>query len=298
MSQTTDENLSPTQKLLAMLDIQGGGASAHEQVFNAVTLTRESPRIFGGQVLAQALMAAARTVEGKVLHSVHGYFLRPGDVDTDLSYGAETLNEARSFATRRVQAYQGGLPIFSCIASFQSPARGLDHGSPMPENLTPPEELPTAAELLGHLPYPIAQKVAFTRPFDVRHVNAPVYLEPGQEKEPVNMVWFKTFEQLPDDPVIHQASIAYASDYTQLEPVLRKHGRSWLEPGMKVASLDHAIWFHRPARADEWLLLVQESPSAQDSRGLSVGKIYTRDGLHVATVTQEAMIRLPEFRDQ
>ena len=112
------------------------------------------------------------------------------------------------------------------------------------------------------------------------------------------MVWFKTFEALPDDPALHQAALAYASDYTQLEPVLRQHGKTWLEPGMKVASLDHAIWFHRLARADEWLLLVQESPSAQDSRGLSVGKVYTSDGLHVATVTQEAMIRLPEYRNQ
>lgn len=298
MSENTQQDLTPTQKLLAMLDLQAGGASAHEQVFSALTLTRESPRIFGGQVLAQALIAAARTVEGKVLHSLHGYFLRPGDVDGDLSYGAEVLNEARSFATRRVQAYQGGQPIFSCITSFQVPSAGLDHGSPMPQQVTPPEDLPTAADLLGHLLVPIAQKVAFSRPFDVRHISDPVYLEPGHVKEPVNMVWFKTFEPLPDDPVLHQAAIAYASDYTQLEPVLRRHGRTWLEPGMKVASLDHAIWFHRPARADEWLLLVQESPSAQDSRGLSVGKIFTRDGTHVATVTQEAMIRLPEYRDQ
>ncbi|WP_237218400.1 acyl-CoA thioesterase, partial [Rothia nasimurium] len=136
MSENTQQDLTPTQKLLAMLDLQAGGASAHEQVFSALTLTRESPRIFGGQVLAQALIAAARTVEGKVLHSLHGYFLRPGDVDGDLSYGAEVLNEARSFATRRVQAYQGGQPIFSCITSFQVPSAGLDHGSPMPQHVT------------------------------------------------------------------------------------------------------------------------------------------------------------------
>ncbi|WP_237186126.1 acyl-CoA thioesterase [Rothia nasimurium] len=298
MSHETLESLSPTQKLLAMLNLAPGGASAHEHVFSALTLTKESPRIFGGQVLAQAIMAAAHTVEGKTLHSLHGYFLRPGDVEGDLSYGAEALNDARSFSTRWVQAYQGGQPIFSCITSFQVPAQGPDHSSAMPENIPDPESLPTAADLLGHLQVPIAQKVAFSRPFDVRHITAPLYVTPGEEKRPTNMVWFKTFEALPDDPVLHQAALAYASDYTQLEPVLRQHGKTWLEPGMKVASLDHAMWFHRPARADNWLLLVQEAPSAQDARGLSVGKIFTRDGVHVATVTQEAMIRLPEYREQ
>ncbi|MDY6052184.1 MAG: acyl-CoA thioesterase II [Rothia sp. (in: high G+C Gram-positive bacteria)] len=298
MSHQTLESLSPTQKLLAMLDLTPGGASAHEQVFSALTLTKESPRIFGGQVLAQAIMAAAQTVEDKRLHSLHGYFLRPGDVETDLSYGAETLNDARSFSTRRVQAYQGGQPIFSCIASFQTPAQGPDHSSPMPQNLPAPESLPTTANLLGHLQVPIAQKVSYTRPFDVRHVTTPLYLSPDENPQPVNMVWFKTFEALPDNPALHQAALAYASDYTQLEPVLRQHGKVWLEPGMKVASLDHALWFHRPARADEWLLLVQESPSSQEARGLSVGKIFSQDGVHVATVAQEAMIRLPEYRDQ
>lgn len=298
MSDETLESLSPTQKLLAMLNLAPGGASAHEHVFSALTLTKESPRIFGGQVLAQAIMAAAHTVEGKTLHSLHGYFLRPGDVEADLSYGAEALNDARSFASRRVQAYQLGQPIFSAIASFQAPDAGLDHQSDFPCQVPAPEDLPTTAELLGHLLDPLAQKVAFARPFDLRHVQTPVYLDAGQVQEPVNMVWFKTFEPLGDDPVVHQAALAYASDYTQLEPVLRQHGKSWLEPGMKVASLDHVIWFHRPARADDWLLLVQESPSAQSSRGLSVGKIFTRQGQHVATVAQEAMIRLPEYRDQ
>lgn len=297
ITETLDiDQLTPTQKLVEMLSPVSGGASAHEQVFSAVTLTRETPRIFGGQVLAQAVVTAAQTVEGKDIHSLHGYFLRPGSVDDPLSYGVESLNDARSFATRRVQAYQKGAPVFSAIASFQAPARGPEHGSDAPLNLPGPETLPTAAELLGHLDLPLAQKVAFTRPFDMRHIATPLYLSPETAPSPTNMVWFKTFEPLPDDPVLHRAAIAYASDYTPLEPVLRNHGKSWLEPGMKVASLDHAIWFHRQARADEWLLLVQESPSAQDARGLSIGKIFTAAGKHVATVTQEAMVRLPEYR--
>lgn len=291
-----EQNTSPVQKLLHMLSPVHGGASAHEDVFSAVTLTRESPRIFGGQVLAQAVVTASRTVEGKDIHSLHGYFLRPGSTDLPLSYGVEKLNDARSFATRRVQAYQEGAAIFSAIASFQVPSAGPEHSSPMPQGLPDPESLPTTADILGHLDIPLARKVAFDRPFDVRHIDPSLYLTADPNPAPVNRLWFRTFEALPDDPVVHRAAIAYASDYTPLEPVLRAHGRTWLEPGMKVASLDHAIWFHRDARADEWLLLEQSSPSAQDARGLSVGKIFTRTGEHVATVTQEAMIRLPEYR--
>lgn len=291
-----EQNITPTRKLLDMLSPTRAGASAHEDVFSARTLTRESPRIFGGQVLAQAVVTASRTVEGKDIHSLHGYFLRPGSTDQPLSYGVEKLNDARSFATRRIQAYQDGAAIFSAIASFQVAAQGPNHSSPMPQNLPDPESLPTAADLLGHLQVPIARKVAYDRPFDVRHIDQPLYLEADPVPSASNRIWFKTFEALPDDPVVHRAAIAFASDYTPLEPVLRRHGRTWLGEGMKVASLDHAIWFHRDARADDWLLLVQESPSAQDARGLSVGKIFTRTGEHVATVTQEAMIRLPEYR--
>lgn len=297
MSQDTPQDkLTPTGKLLAMLDLPRASTSAHEQVFSATTLTKESPRIFGGQVLAQAVIAAARTVEEKNLHSLHGYFLRPGDVNADLSYGVESLNDSRSFASRRVQAYQGNLPIFSCIASFQAKALGPEHASEIPTDLPDPESLPTAADLLGHINLPIAQKVAHGRPFDIRHISPAIYLTPDQSSSASNLIWFKTKEKLPTDPLLHQAAIAYASDYTQIEPLLRRHQKTWLEPGMNVASLDHTIWFHRPAPADEWLLLIQDSPSAQGARGLSLGKIFTRAGQHVATVAQESMIRLPEYR--
>lgn len=293
---TPPDALTPTGKLLAMFDLAKASSSTYEKVFSATTLTEESPRVFGGQVLAQALIAAARTVEGKRIHSLHGYFLRPGDIKADLSYGVEDLNDTRSFASRRVQAYQGELPIFSCIASFQAEATGPDHASELPTNLPAPESLPTAADLLGHIDIPVAQKVAHDRPFDIRHISPALYLAPDASASAQNLIWFKTKEKLPADPLVHQAAIAYASDYTQIEPILRRHRKTWLEPGMKVASLDHTIWFHRPAPADDWLLLVQDSPSAQGARGLSLGKIFTRAGKHVATVAQESLIRLPEYR--
>lgn len=295
---TTTEDMTPTQKLIAMLDLQERPAfGSDQQSFEAQTLSRESPRIFGGQVLAQAVMAASRSVDSdRAIHSFHGYFLRPGSIDEQLSLGVQALNDGRSFSTRRVHAYQQGLPIFSCIASFQTESAGPDHSSEMPEGIPDPESLPTVAELIGKIPVPVAKAVAYDRPFDLRHVSAPIYMQPDKNQSATNAVWFKTFESLPDDPVLHRAAIAYASDYTQMEPLLRRHGKFWLEPGMNVASLDHAMWFHRDARADEWLLLVQESPSAQDARGLSVGKIFTQDGVHVATVVQEAMFRLPEYK--
>lgn len=287
---------NPTEALLTMLNLTPLASTGQEELFSAQTLTDESPRIFGGQVLAQALIAASRTVEDKQAHSLHAYFLRPGQVEAPLSYGVEVLNEGRSFATRRVQAYQPEAPIFSAIVSFQAQAAGPDHSASMPQGLPEPESLPQASDILGSLDIPLAQKVAYTRPIDIRHISAPLYLGPDRQASAQNLVWFKTFGPLPDDPALHQAALAYASDYTQIEPLLRRHGQSWVSPGMKVASLDHTIWFHRPARADDWLLLVQDSPSAQGARGLSLGQIFSRDGVHVATVAQEAMFRLPDYR--
>ena len=294
----TSDEMTPTQKLIAMLDVQERPAFGSDQrSFEATTESRESPRIFGGQVLAQAVVAASRSVDSeRRIHSFHGYFLRPGSIEAQLTLGTQALNDGRSFSTRRVHAYQDGLPIFSCIASFQTNSAGPEHASAMPENIPAPDSLPSVAELIGHVPVPVAQAVAYERPFDVRHVDAPLYVRPDAERSATNAVWFKTFEALPDDAVLHRAALAYASDYTQIEPLLRQHGRFWLEPGMKVASLDHAMWFHREARADEWLLMVQESPSSQDARGLTLSKIFKQDGTHVATVAQEAMFRLPEFK--
>lgn len=304
MSENTEqsEEISSGQRavedLLHMLELGPGEMKNGEETFDALTLNRESRRIYGGQVLAQAIVAGAQTVEkDRTLHSIHGLFVRPGDVDQNLQFGVRTLNDGRSFSTRRIQAYQDAQEIFSSLASYQAASRGVEHSTPMPENIPAPESLPTVADLVGHVPLPIARAIAFERPFDLRHVEQPLWLSADAKNSPTTAVWFKTFAPLVGDPAIHQAAIAYASDYVPVEPGLRAHGKYWLEQGMNVASLDHTIWFHRPARADEWLLYVLESPSAQDARSLAIGKIFSAEGEHVATVAQESMLRLPEFRE-
>lgn len=284
--------------LLRMLQLNPKESQDGFESFEAMTLNRESSRIYGGQVLAQAIVAGAQSVAAdRTMHSIHAYFVRPGDVDQPLSFDVKKLNDGRSFSTRRIQASQASEEIFSAIASYQTDTQGAEHSSPAPENIPDPESLPTVAELVGHVPLPIAQAIAFERPFDIRHVDPPLWLAADPERKPSTAIWFKAFAPLGDDPIIHQAAIAYASDYVPVEPGLRAHGKYWLEQGMKVASLDHAVWFHRPARADEWLLYVLDSPSAQDARSLATGKIFTAEGVHVATVAQETMLRLPEYRE-
>lgn len=287
----------PTQALLDMLDLaDGGGARTLEDIYVGHSISPARGRVYGGQVLAQAATAAMRTVEPeRIIHSLHAYFLRAGDVSQPITFGVERIRDGRSFSARRVHAYQEGRAILSAIASFQVPARGLDHQDESPRNLPEPESLPSAVELLGHVDAPEAQAIAHERPFDMRYITEPIYFEPDSRGEPFNAVWIKTLKPLPDDPTIHRAALAYASDYTLLEPVLRLHGRTWIEPGMNIASLDHAMWWHREARADEWLLYVQSSPNASSARGLGVGRMFSRDGRLVATTAQEGMMRFPEF---
>jgi acyl-CoA thioesterase-2 len=253
-------------------------------------------RVYGGQVLAQSLVAATRTVESaRIAHSLHGYFLRAGDITLPITFSVDRLRDGRSFSTRRVQAYQNGEPIFSMIASFQDVDPGLEHFEAMPSDITPPEQLPSAADLMGDNPHPVAQYWSKARPFDLRHVEKPIYFSVEGEKVAKQAVWLKALGELPDDANLHQAALAYLSDYTILESIYRRHGIAWSHPGLKSASLDHAMWFHRPVKVDEWLLYVQNSPSAQGGRGLALGHIYTRDGLLVATVAQEGMVRVPEL---
>jgi acyl-CoA thioesterase-2 len=285
----------PTDTLLTLLDLDDlGGARTDKDVFVGPSERQPRHRVFGGQVLAQSLIAASRTVpEDRAVHSMHGYFLRAGDADKSITFGVERLRDGRSFSARQVHAYQDGQPILSMIASFQTESPGVDHQSTMPRDVPDPESLPSTADLLGAIDHPIAQYWAFDRPFDVRHVNPALYVSARGEQTARNVVWMKTFGPMPDDERLHRAALAYASDYTLLEPILRRHGLSWITPDMNVASLDHAMWWHRSVRVDEWLLYVQESPSAHGARGLGVGRIFTQDGLHVATVGQEGMIRLP-----
>lgn len=290
------EELGTTQMLLDLLNLDGDDhARTDEDIFVGHTPSHTFGRVFGGQVLAQSVVAATRTVEpSRAVHSLHGYFLRPGDPNQNITFGVQRLRDGRSFSARRVHAYQNGEPILSMITSFQEPAQGIEHHDPLPISAPDPETLPTTAELIGHIDHPVAREWAYQRPFDVRHVTDAIYLPQKFEKSPEAVVWLRTTAKLPDDPALHRAALAYASDYMLLEPVLRAHGKTWVHPGLSVASLDHAMWWHRDFRADEWLLYVLHSPSASSARGLGTGQFYDREGTLVATVAQEGMVRLPE----
>ncbi|MFB9309544.1 acyl-CoA thioesterase-2 [Agromyces hippuratus] len=285
----------PIDGLLSTLHLTDTGARTTEDIFTGPSQWMPLGRVFGGQVLAQSLIAAMRTVaDDRTIHSMHGYFLRPGDVAHPITFSVDRLHDGRSFSTRRTHAFQNGVPILSLIASFQTEDDGVSHQVEMPTDLPDPETLPSTADVLGAFDHDIARYWSNERAFDVRHVPSPVYLRVEGERVPRQAVWMKAFGRLPDDLNMHRAALAYASDYSILEPILRAHGVAWATPGLKVASLDHAMWWHRDARVDEWLLYTQDSPSASGGRGLSLGRIYTRDGELVASVAQEGMVRVPE----
>lgn len=288
----------PLAEMLATLNLaDAGGARTTEDIFIGPSQWMPHGRVFGGQVLAQSLVAAERTFDGdRHPHSLHGYFLRPGDINFPITFAVDRLRDGRSFSTRRVQAFQKGEPIFSMIVSFQVDDSGLEHQEPFPQNIPNPESLPSAAELIGDNPHPVAQYWAKARPFDMRHVGSPIYFSVDPEqKVPHQAVWIKALGEMPDDPTVHRAALAYASDYSILESIYRAHGVAWSHPGLKSASLDHAMWFHRTPKVDEWMLYVQESPSAQGGRGLALGRIFSKDGLLLATVAQEGMVRVPQI---
>ena len=280
--------------MLDALTLTESAARTREDIFTAPSQWQPHGRVFGGQVMAQAGLAAMKTIsDDRLIHSLHGYFLRPGDVDDAITFAVDRIHDGRSFSTRRVQAYQKGQPIFSMIASFQDQDPGLDHQVAMPEGIPDPESLPSAQEVLTSLNHPVADVWAKTRAFDLRHHPTSLYVSVDGEPTPHQAVWLKALGTLPDDPAIHRAALAYASDFSILEPVMRAHGVSWATPGLKMASLDHAMWWHRFHRADEWFLYVQESPSAIGGRGLALGRIFSQSGQLIASVAQEGMIRVP-----
>jgi acyl-CoA thioesterase-2 len=284
----------PFDGMLAALDLTDTGARTDEDIFTGISQWMPHGRVFGGQVLAQSLVAAMRTMpDDRVVHSMHGYFLRAGDIGRPITFAVDRVHDGRSFSARRTQAYQNGVPILSMIASFQSASGGLDHQVEMPADLPGPEDLPDSAATLIDVDHPVGRYWATQRPFDMRHITSPVYLKVEGEHVAHQAVWIKALGTLPDDDNLHRAALAFASDYTILESVFRRHGLAWATPGLKVASLDHAMWWHRSGRADEWMLYVQESPSASGGRGLAQGRIYTRDGVLLASVAQEGMIRVP-----
>jgi acyl-CoA thioesterase II len=283
----------PVGELLAVLDLKDAGARTTEDIFTGASQPMPSGRVYGGQVLAQSIVAASRTLPPeRIAHSMHGYFLRPGDAADAITFSVDRIHDGRSFSTRRTQAFQKGVPIFSMIASFQDDDPGFEHQERMPD-VPAPEDLPDVeADIAAQ--HPVSKRIFADRPVDLRHIPSPIYLEVAGTPEPRQAVWMRARRRLPDDPGIHRAALAYLSDLTIQEPILRAHGVPWARPGLKVASLDHAMWWHRDARVDEWLLYVQESPSARGGRGLSTGRIYTRSGVLAASTAQEVMVRVPQ----
>ncbi len=254
-------------------------------------------RVFGGLVVAQALVATSRTVEDRVPHSLHCYFILPGDVSQPIVYEVDRVRDGRSFTTRRCIAVQGGRVIFDFFASFQAAdqvtERGLEHQLPKPD-VPNPGDLPSSADLeavVGHLMPPglkhwfLGKQAIEVRPCDIGRYDGRGVPQNRQQ------VWVRASERLPDDPAVHRAVLAYLSDMTLLDAALAPHGRTLFEPTLAAASLDHALWFHRPFRADEWLLYSQDSPNMSGSRGLTRGLIFDQAGKLVATVMQEGLIR-------
>lgn len=283
----------------------GGGPESDEpvvisagaaDVFVGDSIKQPHNRVFGGQVLAQALIATSLTVrdehEGRLPHSLHAYFMRAGDDTQPIRFAVERMRDGRSFSTRRVHAIQHGKPILSLTASFQDPAGGLDHQASMPE-VTGPEGLPSLSELFASIEHPRAQHLA-ARPADHRYVEGDIAFEISGEQEAAQHVWMRLVGEIDDDPYLRAAVLAYMSDYSLLESVLRRHGRAWVDRSLRVASLDHAMWFHRPVDPSRWLLYAQQSPSAQGGRGLGIGTVFAEDGTLVATIAQEGMIRVRE----
>ncbi|MGW3203274.1 acyl-CoA thioesterase II [Streptomyces sp. NPDC001135] len=282
------------QDLLDLLDLE----HIEENIFRGQSRSAVVPRVFGGQVAAQALVAAGRTVPAdRPAHSLHAYFLRPGDPGAPIVYTVDRIRDGRSFTTRRVVAVQHGKPIFHLSASFQTYEEGLEHQAPMPAS-PDPATLPTSQERLrgyGHLAPEVVERFLQAREaIDLRYVDEPPYGQFGAPREPHSQVWFRTNGKLGDDPLLHVVLATYVSDMTLLDSVLLAHGRGgWAVGDVVGASLDHAMWFHRPFRADEWLLYDQESPSAHGGRGLGQARIHTQDGRLAITVIQEGVVRVP-----
>ena len=284
----------PAPNLAEMLALANTEARTHYDIFTGPAMPTPHGRAFGGQVLGQALVAAGLTAPaGREIHSMHGYFVRPGDSFTPMTFEIARLHDGRSFSTRRAQAYQDGNVLMSLIASYQEHDDGLEHQDGLDvAALKQPEELPSVWEKYGHLTGDRRDSWVLGRPFDFRHVEGDLLMEAG-ERTSHQHVWLRSREPLEGDQPLHAAALAFASDYLLLEPVARRHGIPWATPGMRAASLDHSMWFHRPFRVDEWLLYELESPTAQGGRGLAHGRFYDRSGALVASVSQESMIRLP-----
>jgi len=250
------------------------------------------PKAYGGDLVAQGIRAAiASTGDDRIPHSTHSYFLLPVDAGVPVRYDVERLRDGRSYSTRQVRAFQNDQLAFTALVSFAVAEDGPEFAEPMPADLPDPESLPSSAEVLAGIDTPAARYWSEGRSFDMRHVPGPVYLTVDGHTEPHQAVWIKSYDALPDDPEIHRIALAYVCDYTILEPILRQQGRAWSDEGLMTASLDHSLWFHRDGRLDEWVLYAQSAASAQNNRGLARGTFFSQDGMLLATVVQEGMIR-------
>ncbi len=280
----------PLDILLRLLDLE----RLELNLFRGQNRDIGSRRVFGGQVLAQALVAAGRTVEGRDAHSLHGYFMLPGDVNTPIVYQVDRIRDGRSVTTRRALAIQEGREILSLLCSFQVREPGVEHGAQMPD-VPPPDALPRELDLVramaDRIPAPLRAVYTQERPIDFRPVD-PVDPFAPDARPPLKHLWFRAEGTMPDEPILHQAVMAYASDYGLLGTALLPHGLSFMMRGVQAASLDHAVWFHRPFRVDDWLLYSMDAPAAAGARGFARGSLYTRDGTLVASTVQEGLLRV------
>lgn len=280
--------------LLELLDPEPIG----KNIFRGQSRDIGTPQVFGGQVLGQALAAAGRTVEGRDVHSLHAYFLKAGDVRAPIIYEVERTRDGGSFSNRRIVAVQHGGQIFNMTASFQVAEPGLEHQAPMPE-VPPPEALEDLESLArgvaGELPPRLQRVLAFKRPVQVRPVSPGQFLVRDM-RDPVKHLWIRAAEPMPADALLQQALLAYVSDYELIGTATLPHGLHATRAGLQMASLDHAMWFHRPVQMDDWLLFALESPAASGGRGLARGHVFSRDGRLVATLAQEGLMRVRRDR--
>lgn len=285
-----DENL-PEENLVDTLGLE----RIEVNLFRGTTPDNSPGRIFGGQVIAQSLLAAYETVEDRVCHSLHCYFIRPGDPTIPIVFDVDRSRDGGSFTTRRVVAIQHGQQIFNLAASFMAHEEGFEHQAPMPEG-PGPDDLPDEAEMqkeaLKNAPPEAKKWLSRPRPIEMRSTDARSYFMTGEAKEPVSQTWFRARAPIGEDPHMHQVIMAYASDMNLLSTGMRPHKVHWQTPGFQSASLDHAMWFHKPTDFNEWHLYSQDSPSASGGRGFIRGSIYRRDGTLVASVAQEGLMRM------
>jgi acyl-CoA thioesterase II len=284
-----DRGQETVDALVKLLDLR----QLDEATFEGMSPPVGPQRVFGGQVAGQALVAAGRTVDpSRQVHSLHAYFVRPGDPSQPIIFGVENIRDGRSFSVRRCVAYQSEKAIFTMSASFQREEFGLDHQTDAPPDVPPPDATPTMVERLAQYPERLENWANFPRPIDLRYITEPGWVPPGKRAAASRQqVWMRINGKLPDDPLLHACALTFCSDLTLLDAVLSVHGEVWGPGGMVGASLDHAVWFHRPFRADEWFLYDCTSPTASGARGLATGRMFTVDGRNIATAVQEGLLR-------